>query len=146
MNDQVLDDLARAIDERLHALPMGSDPARLFGVRLRGDDFVLVPFWSGVARAIPAGLEPPVGCVAIVLDGGGWAAPMNDDGTIDARPSLHPQRRRMHHTCVVFGDDACDVTVLRTDGDPPRLMRGGTGFVLDLMRACWSHRTMRAQR
>jgi hypothetical protein len=45
-----------AVDERLSALSPGCDPARLFAVRLRqppADGFVLVPFWSGVAREIP---------------------------------------------------------------------------------------------
>ncbi|MDZ4825015.1 MAG: hypothetical protein SGJ13_00935 [Actinomycetota bacterium] len=141
MNDQVLDEFARAIDDRVLALPPGCDPARLFGVRLRGDnDFVLLPFWSGVAREIPQRLMPPEACVAIVLDGGGWTAPLNDDGSADVRASLHPRRRRVHQTCVLTGDAGTDVTVLRQENDPPQVLRGGVGVVLDLLRACWSNR------
>ena len=54
--------LALAVDARVCALPPGCDPARLFAVRLRdGDEFVLVPFWSGVAREIPDWICPPRG-------------------------------------------------------------------------------------
>ena len=83
--------LALAVDARVCALPPGCDPARLFAVRLRdGGDFVLVPFWSGVAREIPDWICPPRGAAAIALDTGGWAAPMAADGTVEARPSRHP--------------------------------------------------------
>src|SRR5262245_24558954 len=56
------DALARAVDERVLDLPEGCDPARAFGVRLRADGFVLVPFWSGVARELRYGATPPDGC------------------------------------------------------------------------------------
>jgi hypothetical protein len=133
------DELARAVDERVLALPVGCDPARAFGVRVRDEDgFVLVPFWSGVAREMPYGLSPPDGCVAIALECRGWAAPMDDiDGVM--RPSEHPQRRRIHHTCLVCGAGA-DVSVVRYEDGEPLTMRDGVGVVLDLLRACWSRR------
>jgi len=143
MTDAFSDQLALAVDERVLALDPCPDPARLFGIRLRGDGFSLVPFWSGAAREIPVWLAPPDGCVGIVLDSAGWAAPLDADGSVTLRPSQHPRRRRMHQTCVVHGDDGTDVTVLRQDGDPPQVMRGGIGFVLDLMRACWANRRER---
>lgn len=128
------DALAREIDERILELPEGCDPARLFGVRARGDRFVLVPFWSGVAREMPRGLVPPDGCCAIALETGGWVAPMDDDLV---RASQHPQRRRMHHTCVVYGD-GIDVSVLRCDGEPVQVLRDGVGIVLELLLCCWA--------
>src|SRR3954468_2503242 len=107
MNDAEFDALASAVDERVQTLPEGCDPARLFGVRLRPDGFMLVPFWSGVAREMPYGLTPPDDCVAIALDCAGWAAPLGD---CDAglRPSLHPNRRRMHQTVLVYGPSGID--------------------------------------
>ncbi len=70
MEEAEADALARAVDERVLAIPEGCDPARLFGVRLRperADGFVLVPFWSGVAREVPPWLVPPDGCDAIAM-------------------------------------------------------------------------------
>jgi hypothetical protein len=136
-----VEELARAVDARVLSLPVGCDPARAFGVRLRqGNDgaFVLVPFWSGVAREMPYGSSPPDGCVAIAMECRGWAAPM--DGTEGVtRPSEHPERRRIHHTCLVYGAGS-DVSVVRYEDDEPLIMRDGVGVVLDLLRACWSRR------
>ncbi len=134
------DDLALAVDERVLGLPDGCDPARVFGVRLRDSDrgFVLVPFWSGVAREMPYGVSPPDGCVAIAMECSGWAAPMDDMDGVE-RPSQHPERRRIHHTCLIHGDGA-DISVVRYEDGEPVLMHDGIGVVLDLLRACWSRR------
>jgi anti-sigma factor RsiW len=132
--------LALAVDERVRSLPEGCDPARMFGVRLREDGFVLVPFWSGVAREIPDWICPPNGVVAIALDTGGWAAPMDDDGSVRIRPSRHPERRRIHHTALIHGSGE-DISVLRYDDDAePVVLEGAVGIVLDLLVACWSRR------
>lgn len=139
MEDEQADDLARAVDARVQALGEGCDPARLFGVRLRGEGFVLVPFWSGVAREIPYALAPPDGCVAIALDTGGWAAPL-DDMEGEMRPSLHPQRRRLRQTTLVYGPAGNDVSVLRYDDGETQLLRGSVGVVPHRMRACWARR------
>jgi hypothetical protein len=139
MNDAAADALARAVDERVLALPDGMDPARLFGIRTKADGgFALVPFWSGVARGLPYGLAPPDGCDAIALDTGGWAAPMDDMAGVQ-RPSQHPEARRMHQTTLVYGAGV-DVTVLRYPGEAPQVIRGGVGVVLELMQACWARR------
>jgi hypothetical protein len=131
---------ALAVDERVRALPPGCDPARLFGVRMRPDGFVLVPFWSGVAREIPDWVCPPRGVVAIALDTGGWAAPMEDDGSVTQRPSRHPERRRIHHTALVYGAYE-DVSVLRYEGEAePMMLEGAVGVVADLLRECWARR------
>jgi hypothetical protein len=132
------DGLARAVDERVLELPLGCDPARCFGVRLRGDSFVLVPFWSGVAREMRVGTTPPDDCVAIALETSGWAAPLDECDELRP-PSLHPQRRRVHATTLVYGDGD-DITVMRTEDGPAELMRGGVGVVAELLRACWSAR------
>ena len=105
---------------------VGCDPARLFGVRMRDEAFVLVPFWSGCHAAIPIGLTPPDGCAAIVLDTGGWAAPM-DDGIGDMRPSLHPRRRRIRQTTLVYGDDGREVSVLRDEDGSRRSCAAASG-------------------
>jgi hypothetical protein len=133
---------ALAIDARVRALPEGLDPARLFGVRLRAaapGDFVLVPFWSGVAREIPAWLCPPRDVVAIALDTSGWAAPL-DAIAAHGRPSRHPQRRRIRHTAIVYGAGQ-DISVLRYDDDAePRVLDGAVGVVYELLVACWARR------
>jgi hypothetical protein len=133
--------LARAVDDRVCALPPGGDPARLFAVRLRTDgDFVLVPFWSGVAREVPGWVCPPRGAAAIVLETGGWAAPLAEDADEQVRPSRHPERRRIHHTVMIHGDGV-DVSVLRDDDAPePVVMEGAVGLVLDLLLECWQRR------
>ena len=135
--------LALAVDARVCALPPGCDPARLFAVRLRdGGDFVLVPFWSGVAREIPARLTPPDGCWAIALDTGGWVAPL-DDALAGIPPSAHPERRRMRQTALVYGDGV-DVSVIECDDEPLQVLRDGVGLVADLLRACWARRRQSA--
>lgn len=131
--------LALEIDERARALPWGPDPARVFAVRLRPAGVVLVPFWSGRARDLPPWITPPAGAVAIALESGGWAAPLPASGIAGVRPSRHPRRRRVHHTCVVYGDGA-DVSVLRTGADPPQVLTGAVGSVLDRLVACWARR------
>ena len=138
MNDADFDALALAVDERVLALAPGLDPARLFGVRLRPGGFVLVPCWSGVARELPAYARPPDGSTAIALETSGWAAPL-DDCAAGVRPSEHPQRRRVHQTILVYGDD-CDVAVLRYAAEAPQVVRGGRGAVFDRLVACWSRR------
>ena len=132
------DALARAVDERVLELPDGCDPARCFGVRMRGNGFVLVPFWSGVARELRHGLTPPDGCVAIALETSGWAAPL-DECDEWRPPSRHPERRRIHATTLVYGDGD-DITVMRTEDGLPELMRGGIGEVADRLQSCWAAR------
>ena len=139
MNDHDIDELARAVHARIARFPLGQDPARAFGIRLRDDNgFALVPFWSGVARELPARLTPPDGCWGIAVESGGWAAPLDDDATL--RPSQHPQRQRMHQTAIVYGPDGTDVSVLECVGEPLQVLRGAVGVVPELMRACWARR------
>jgi hypothetical protein len=133
-----LDALARAIDERVLALPEGNDPARLFGVRLVDGDIHLVQIWSGVGRELPCSVNPPAGLVALVLESGGWAAPMEDDGLF-CRPSEHPHRRRMHHSAIVTGDNI-DIGVLRVAGEEPQVMRDAVGVMPDRLLECWERR------
>lgn len=98
------------------------------------------------------GVVPPPDCRALVLRCGGWAAP--HDGGIDlsdggrivderARPSRHPQRRRIFSTTVV-GNDGEIVTVLRAAGDAePQVLTGPClGRVPDALRACWGRRNV----
>ena len=133
--------LARAVDERVCCLPEGCDPARLFGVRMRADDFVLLPFWSGVAREIPDWLYPPPGVDAIALETGGWMAPMAESEDETLRPSTHPERQRIHQTVLIHGDGE-DVSVLRyvDRDDEPVVLEGAVGAVADLLVSCWARR------
>jgi hypothetical protein len=96
-------------------------------------------------------IVPPPRCRALVLQCGGWAAPLDPDGGIDgsgrivdgrSRPSRHPLRRRMFSTTVI-GNDVEIVTMMRIAGDAePQLLTGEcAGRVPDAMRACWSRRT-----
>ncbi|MGQ0824666.1 MAG: hypothetical protein ACT4OX_06515 [Actinomycetota bacterium] len=137
-----LDAFALAVDARVRLLPLGCDPARLFGVRVRDERIILVPFWSGVAREIPPWLTPPDGCVALALDTSGWAAPMDGDGIEETgRASRHPERKRIHHTALVYGDHPDDeIGVLTYEDEPPQIMRGALGAVPELMTACWARR------
>ena len=139
MNQCVVDDLARAVHARIADIPMGEAPARLFGVRLRDEGFVLVPFWAGVAREIPQRLVPPDGCWGMALDTGGWAAPMDDEFS-GIRPSQHPDRQRMRQTAIVYGPDGTDVSVLECEERPIQVLRGAVGLVPELMRAVWARR------
>ena len=142
MEEAESDALALAVDARVLELPEGCDPARLFGVRIRANrdvtsrlgGFVLVPFWSGVAREVPAWLVPPDACDAIAIESGGWAAPMDGMGADGPwlRPSQHPEAQRMHSTALVYGSGV-DVTVLRVGDEPPRVIRGAVGVVPDLL-------------
>jgi hypothetical protein len=137
-------ELVLAIDERVRSLPPGCDPARLFGVRPRTSqpegDFVLIPLWSGVAREIPAWVQPPRGVVGIALQTGGWAAPMEGDGSVSGRPSEHPERRRIHHVTLIHGGGE-DISVLRYEGDAdPLVLEGAIGYVQEVLLACWARR------
>jgi len=140
MCEETMEALARAVDLRVLELPEGCDPARMFGVRKRGSDFVLVPFWSGVGREMPIGITPPDGCCAIAFESGGWAAPLDDDVGVTIRPSQHPARRRMHSTTVMYGEGGADITIVRCADEPPQVMRDGVGVIPELMRACWESR------
>jgi hypothetical protein len=135
-----VDAFALAVDARVLSLPEGCDPARLFGVRLRPQGVMLVPLWSGVARDLPPWVVPPPDVAAIALATRGWAAPIEDDGSMLARPSEHPRRRRIHQTAMVTGEGD-DVCVLRYDDEPePVLLRGAVGVVHELLVACWARR------
>ena len=129
-----LEAFARAVDDRVISMPAGCDPARLFGVRMRGDDFLLLPLWSGYAREVPLDVVSLAGLRAIVLETTGWTSPM-DEG----RPSEHPLRKRVHQTVVISGLSD-DISVLRYDDAEPQVLRGAIGFVLDLLVESWQRR------
>jgi hypothetical protein len=134
--------LARAVDERVCCLPPGCDPARLFGVRLKPENFVLIPFWSGVAREIPEWVSPPPGVAAIALDTTGWAAPLAEDGEVGVTPSRHPERQRIHQTVLVHGAGR-NLSVLRYLDDldqPVVVLEQAVGAVPELLARCWDRR------
>jgi len=68
----------------------------------------------------------------------GWAAPINDDGTISARPSRHPNRRRVRAVAVVSDDGIASVVRFEDEPDVARADGGkGTGEVVDALEAMW---------
>ena len=90
---------------------------------------------------------PPIDCRALVLQCGGWGAPLPEGATEDRvpmhlRPSRHPDRRRIFNTTVI-GNDFEIVSILRVAGDPePRsIISECVGRVPEALRACWSRRT-----
>jgi hypothetical protein len=77
---------------------------------------------------------------AIALVTTAWAAPLEDDGTMTARPSRHPERRSVELTVVVAGAGE-DVSILREGaGATPRVLRGGVGLVHERLLRCWARR------
>jgi hypothetical protein len=134
-----LDALALAVDERLHRPAADRDHARLYGVRVSASDIELEELARGEARDLPQNVRPPAGLAAIALSTGAWAAPLDDDGSIAARPSLHPQRWRVHVTTLV-GADGVERSVIRAGDGEPTLVGDGFGLVHQRMLRCWSRR------
>ena len=142
-----LEALATMVDDLVHVPGAERLDARLYGVRLFPDAgaggvagrVLLDELARGYAREIPRRVRPPAGLAAIALATTGWGAPMADDGSMSERPSLHPSRRRIHVTALVGGDGE-DCSVLRFGDDDPLLVRGGIGYVHDLLLRCWSRR------
>lgn len=65
---------------------------------------------------------------------------MEADGTVRTRPSEHPQRRRVHTTVLVGGEDGEEVSVVRFADDEPLILRGGVGVVHERLLRCWARR------
>lgn len=134
-----LDALALAVDERIHRPAATRDDACLYGVRLCGDGFALEVLARGEARLLPQNVRPPAGLAAIALSTGAWAAPMDEDGSIERRPSRHPRRWRVHVTTVVAQDGA-DRSVIRAGDGVPMLVSDGYGLVNQRLIRCWARR------
>ena len=115
----------------------------MYGVVVSDDD-VTAPLVrlleKGEGQRLLRKTRLPAGLTAMVMTMGGWRAPMEDDGSMTARPSEHLQRQRIHSTALVAGAGAL-VTVVRTAcGDPNgevMVLPGGVGRVPDAMRTCW---------
>jgi hypothetical protein len=138
--------LAIAVDAKVFRPPTERNvAARLYGVTLGVDPSApqLRLLEKGDARRILRRTRAPGGLNALALAVSGWRAPMEEDGTITARPSQHPERQRVHSTVLVSGDGEL-VTVMRTEGPDPNgsrfVMHGGEGVCNDLLRACWLRR------
>jgi hypothetical protein len=134
--------LVRAVDDQ--ARTPASDrhgDGTLYGVRApAGEAVELVELARGPARRLPLWARPPAGLTGIALATGGWAAPMEDDGSLAAPPSQHRARRRVHLTILVAGDGQ-DVAVLRYPGEEPQLIRGALGPMADRLKRCWRRRS-----
>lgn len=141
-----LETLATVVDDLVHIPGAERVIARLYGVRLFGDDdgeagrVLLDELGRGYAREVPRRVRPPAGLAAVALTTTGWGAPLAVGGNLPERPSRHPERRRIHVTALVGGDGE-DVSVLRfADDDEPMIVRGGIGVVHDLLVRCWNRR------
>ena len=147
-----LEMLATMVDDLVHVPGADRLAARLYGVRIfggsgggsggEGGRILLDELARGYAREIPRRVRPPAGLAAIALTTTGWGAPLEDDGTVAAesgRPSLHPQRRRIHVTALVAGQGE-DCSVIRFGDDDPVVVRGAIGYVHELLLRCWSRR------
>ena len=136
--------LAMAVDEQVYRPPSDRDVmARMYGVVVADGD-VCAPIVrlleKGEGQRLLRKARLPAGLTAMAMSMGGWRAPMEDDGSMTARPSEHSQRRRIHSTALVAGDGEL-VTVVRTACSDPNgdvmVLPGGAGRVPDAMRTCW---------
>ena len=68
----------------------------------------------------------------------GWAAPLDDDGSLPVRASRHPARRRVRVVAAVSDDGVA--SVIRFEDDPEHFVaeRGrGIGDVVDALESMW---------
>jgi hypothetical protein len=131
------EDLARAVDAKIQMCSRTPHPARLFAVwgDHDPDAITLTSMWAGAPRELPRRVAPPSRAIAIALEVGGWASPLGE-----GRPSIHPLRRRVHQTVLIYGDGD-DISVLRYDDEEePHILRGAVGVVHELLVACWLRR------
>lgn len=69
---------------------------------------------------------------------GGWAAPLEDDGSLATRASRHPERRRVRAVAVVSDEGIASVVRFEDDPHAPRAEVGGAvGGVVDSLDAMW---------
>lgn len=69
---------------------------------------------------------------------GGWAAPMEEDGSMTESASRHPDRRRVRAVAVV--NDEGVASVVRFEDDPTRSFaqpEHGTGDIIDALETMW---------
>jgi hypothetical protein len=137
--------LAMAVDERVYRPPSDRDVcARMYGIVVEDGGDVTAPLVrlleKGEGQRLLRKTRLPAGLTAMVMTMGGWRAPIDDGGSMTARPSVHPQRQRIHTTALVAGDGQL-VTVVRTASSDPNgdvmVLPGGAGRVPDAMRTCW---------
>ena len=136
--------LAMAVDEQVFRPPSDRDVyARMYGVVVANADVAepLVRLLEqGEGQRLLRKTRLPSGLTAMVMTMGGWRAPIEDDGSMTARPSQHPHRQRIHTTALIAGDGEL-VTVVRTACADPNgevmVLPGGAGRIPDAMRTCW---------
>ncbi len=114
--------------------PLGLDddlcqPARSSFIDEHRDVYELITGASGVlARSFDA---------AVVVTGG-WAAPINEDGSMDERPSRHPDRRRVRAVAAVNDDGVASVLRFEDDPDCPFARpERGVGIIVDALEMMW---------
>jgi hypothetical protein len=140
-----LETLALAVDELVRVPAGDRSTARLYGVRVEGADGAdvrvrLELLANGEARQLPQKVTPSGDLFAVALAATAWAAPMDGEWAMRTRPSLHPQRQRVHTTVLVADEDGEEVSVLRHGDDEPWLLRGGVGVVHERLLQCWARR------
>jgi hypothetical protein len=145
--------LALAVDDVVRLPAADRATARLYGVRIDGEGpdvrVGLEVLAKGEARQIPLRVRPPAGLFAIALAATAWAAPMEENvpiGWARLRPSQHPQRRRVHTTVLVGGEDGEAVSVLRYADGEPLVLRDGVGVIHERLLHCWARRQLATAR
>ncbi|MEO6126384.1 MAG: hypothetical protein ABIR32_22010 [Ilumatobacteraceae bacterium] len=69
---------------------------------------------------------------------GGWAAPVEEDGSLATRASRHPGRRRVRAVAVVSDDGIASVIRFEDEPNSPRAEFGGAvGGVIDALETMW---------
>lgn len=136
--------LAMVVDEQVYRPPSDRDLcARMYGVVVTDGDIRASRvrlLEKGEGQRLLRKTRLPSGLTAMVMAMGGWRAPMEENGSMVARPSDHLQRQRIHSTALVAGVGQL-VTVVRTASADPNgdvmVLPGGVGRVPDAMRTCW---------
>ena len=132
--------IAEKAEDNLNAL-LASDgfdlsSARLYGVTLGGEEGIMLSLLSehpdvyDLLESRKAKLALAFDYIGVVTVG--WAAPLNEDGSIDGTPSQHAERRRVR--LMVIADKDSVISILRFADDPDNTLRDpglATGSLAD---------------
>ena len=113
--------------------------ARLYGVTLGGEEGVMLSLLSEHPDVYDL-LESKKAKLALAFDfigvvTVGWAAPLNDNGEVEGKPSEHAQRRRVR--LMVIADKEGVASVLRFADEPDEVVTdpgSATGSLADAIQ------------
>ena len=113
--------------------------ARLYGVTLGGEEGIMLSLLSEHPDVYDL-LESKKAKLALAFDfigvvTVGWAAPLNEDGSIDGTPSQHAKRRRVRLMLVADKESVASVLRFADDPDEPITDPGSaTGSLADAVQ------------